>query len=304
MDLSIIIVNWNTADLLIQCLESIYANPPKNRFEVLVLDNDSSDQSVPLVQQRFPQVTLLASKENLGFAGGNNQAIQQSQGRYVLLLNPDTEVKPGALDELTQFMEANPQAGAAGSCLLNPDGTLQHSCYPFPTPARELWRLLHLDALYLYALYRMDTWNRHEVQEVDVIQGASLILRREVLNQVGLLDDTYFMYTEEVDLCYRIQKQGWQLYWIPQSQVIHYGGQSTKQVATKMFLCLYESKLIFIRKHHGWLAAQLYKLILMLITVVRLIITPLVWLERPTKRQKHLSLANNYRRLLVALPKM
>lgn len=304
MDLSVVIVNWNTAALLIQCLESIYTNSPKNEFEVLVLDNASTDRSVPLVQQEFPQVKLLVSEKNLGFAGGNNRAIQQSKGRYILLLNPDTEVIPGAFDELIQFMDANPQAGAAGSRLLNPDGTLQQSCYPSPTPLRELWRLLHLDIFHPYALYRMDEWDVDNSQEVDVIQGASLILRREALNNVGVLDDTYFMYTEEVDLCYRLQKQGWRLYWIPQSQVIHYGGQSTKQVATKMFLCLYESKLMFMRKHHGRLAAKIYKLILSITALTRLSLIPLAWLEHDPQRQHHLALAKHYRRLLTALPKM
>ncbi len=304
MHLSILIVSWNTVALLAQCLESIYANPPDNDFEVWVVDNASTDPSVQMVRQRFPQVRLLANKTNLGFAGANNQAIRQSTGKYVLLLNPDTEVKPGALTELVDFMETQPEAGAAGSQLLNPDGSLQPSCYPAPTLSRELWRLFHLDRLRPYGRYHMASWDLNMPRQVDVVQGAALILRREALDQIGLMDEQYFMYSEELDLCYRLQKGGWRLYWVPQSKVVHYGGQSTKLVAAKMFLCLYESKLIFIRKHYGHLAAQAYKLILLAAALARLALSPLAWLERSPRRQHHLILTSHYRRLLAALPRM
>jgi hypothetical protein len=131
-----------------------------------------------------------------------------------------------------------------------------------------------------------------------------LLLRREALNQVGLLDENYFIYSEEVDLCYRLQKAGWRLYWAPQAEVIHYGGQSTQQVAAEMFMRLYESKLIFIRKHHGWLAGRIYKLILLITALVRLLVSPFAWLERPPRRQLHLTLANRYWQLVRALPGM
>lgn len=307
MDLSIVIVNWNTRDLLLQCLQSIYQEIqafPQLETETWVVDNNSTDDSVSQVREKHPWAKLILNQENVGFAGGNNQAISRSTGRYVLLLNPDTIVKLNGLNALVAFMDANPQAGAAGSLLLNPDETLQTSCYPAPTLSREFWRLFHLDSFRPYGVYRMAEWDSNKAREVDVVQGASLVLRREALDQVGLLDDTYFMYTEEVDLCYRLQKKGWSLYWVPQSKVIHYGGQSTQQVATKMFLCLYESKLIFIRKHHGRLTAQTYKITLALATIARLLISPVALLEKSPKRQQHLKLAGNYRRLLTTLPKM
>jgi len=306
MDLSIIIVNWNTQDILLQCLESVEADLAVSELatEVIVVDNASTDNSVKLVKEKFPWVDLIENSENVGFAAANNQAIEQSSGRYVLLLNSDTEVKPRALQILYNYLDAHPQAGAAGSQLLNPDGTLQTSCYPFPTLSRELWRLLHLDVLWSYGVYHMANWDTESPREVEVIQGASLLLRRAALDQVGLLDDRYFMYTEEVDLCYRLHQGGWQLYWVPKSKVVHYGGQSTKQVPTKMFLCLYQSKLIFLRKHYGWLAAQFYKLILLFATLARLLMVPLCWLESSSKRQRHLALADHYRHLLVELPRM
>ncbi len=304
MDLSIIIVNWNIRDLLAQCLASVYAHPPDGEFEIFVVDNASTDGSAQMVRKRFPQVRLIENTKNVGFARANNQAIQQSAGCYVLLLNPDTEVHPGALEKLVRFMEAYPQAGAAGARLLNPDGTLQPSCHPAPTLSRELWRLFHLDALWTYACYPMAGWDLDTPREVDMIQGACLLLRREALDQVGLLDEDYFIYSEEVDLCHRLRQRGWKVYWVPQAQVIHYGGQSTQQVAADMFLRLYQGKVLYFRKHHGRLAVQAYKLILLIAALARLSLSPLAWLERPPLRQQHLARADHYRRLVMALPEM
>lgn len=304
MDLSIIIVSWNTVDLLAQCLTSIYTYPPNYTFEVLVVDNASTDRSVQMVREQFPQVELIENKTNLGFAGANNQAIRQSTGRYVLLLNPDTEVKPQAFDTLVDFMGTHAQVGATGARTLNPDGTLQTSCYPAPTLFREFWRLFHLDVFWAYGSYNMARWNPDQSREVDVLLGACLLLRRTALDGVGLLDENYFIYSEEVDLCYRLQQANWHLYWVPQARIVHYGGQSTQQVAAEMFMRLYQGKLFFIRKHYGWLAGQLYKLILLVIALVRLLISPLAWLERSPRRQRHLMLASRYWKLVRALPGM
>lgn len=257
-----------------------------------------------MVRERFPGVRLIENRENVGFAQANNQAVAQCQGEYVLLLNPDTEVKPAALTELVAFLDANPAAGAAGSRLLNPDGTLQPSCHPAPTLSRELWRLFHLDRLRPYGRYNMHTWDMAQPREVDVLQGAALAVRKDILDEIGFLDGDYFMYSEEVDLCFRIQRAGWRLYWVPASRVVHYGGQSTSQVAENMFLHLYLGKLKYFRKHYGRLAGAVYKVILLLASVVRLMITPLAWLQKPPRRRQNFLLARHYRRLLLALPRM
>jgi len=304
MSLSIIIVNWNTRDLLAQCLSSVFANPPAAEFTVWVVDNASDDGSPQMVKERFPQIRLIQNQENAGFARANNQAIRQSEGRYVLLLNSDTEVELGALTTLVDFLEQHPEVGAVGPHTLNPDGTLQTSCYPAPTLSRELWRLFHLDALYPYGVYRMNDWDLGKPREVDVLLGACLLVRHAVLDQVGLLDEEYFMYSEEVDFCYRIQRAGWKLQWVPQVQIIHYGGQSTQQVAAEMFLQLYQGKLRYFRKHYGWWAAQTYKLLLLAAAVARLLLSPLAWLQRSPKRQRNLTLANRYWQLVKALPGM
>jgi GT2 family glycosyltransferase len=300
----IIIVTWNTADLIEDCLASIFASPPTSPFEVWVVDNASTDGSSRMVRERFPQVHLVRNSENVGFARANNQAIKQSAGQYVLLLNPDTLVAPGTLQTLLDFLERHPQAGAVGPRTLNPDGSLQVSAHRQPTLSRELWRLFHLDNLAPHAEYRRSKWNTSEAQQVEVLKGACLLLRREVLEQVGLLDEDYFMYSEEVDLCYRVRRAGWRLFWVPESDIVHLGAQSTKQVPGEMFLNLYRGKIKYFRKHHRWPAAQIYKLILIIAALSRLVLVPLVVFERSTRRHIHIALADRYRRLVVALPRM
>lgn len=307
MKLSIVIVNWNTRELLAQCLRSIQNTTSADVLavtEILVVDNASTDDSVAMLTAQFSQVQLIENAENVGFARANNQAIRLSRGTYVLLLNPDTEVLQGALEALLTYMDGAPNIGAAGPCLLNPDRTFQVSCYPAPTLTHELWRLLHLDPLYPYGSYWMHTWSKDSATEVDTVQGACLIIRQEALAQTGLLDEDYFMYTEEIDLCYRLRKSGWRLSWVPYAQVVHYGGQSTRLVAAKMFLHLYSSKLLYFRKHHGPVAAQLYKAILFMTGLLRLLASPLAQLVAPAKRKQHQELANNYRQLLHTLPQM
>ena len=280
MKLAIVIVSWNTRELLRDCLASVYEFPPACEFEVWVVDNASADGSVEMLRQQFPQVRLIVSAQNVGFAGGNNLAISQSTSELVLLLNPDTVVRPNALTELVAFMErplgpGEGWAGAAGSRLLNPDSSLQVSCHPRPTLFREFWRMWHLDKIRPYGQYNMPTWDTSQPREVDVIQGASFIIRRDVLDTIGYLDDAYFMYSEEVDLCYRLQQGGWRLYWVPTSQVVHYGGQSTRLVAEKMFLQLYQGKVIFFRKHYGPWTVSLYKFVLFLTAWPRIVAVPL-----------------------------
>lgn len=280
------------------------ANPPTCPFDIWVVDNASADNSTQMVRERFPEVHVLENRENVGFARANNQAIQRCTGKYVLLLNPDTLVQPAALQALVEFLEKHPQAGAGGARIHNPDGSLQISSHPRPTLFRELWRMFHLDSLSPYAAYPLTKWDPDQPQEVDVLTGACLLLRKQVLDRVGFLDEDYFMYSEEVDLCYRIQRAGWHLYWVPQAEVMHFGGQSTQQAPTEMFLNLYHSKIIYFRKHYGWLAAQLYKLILRIAALSRLMLAPFAIFERSSRRQKHLTLVDRYWRLVLALPRM
>jgi N-acetylglucosaminyl-diphospho-decaprenol L-rhamnosyltransferase len=307
VDLSIVIVSWNTRDLLADCLHLLWSNLiafQENSVETFVVDNASADGTAAMVRNCFPWVRLIENQENVGFAQANNQAIRCSSGRYLLLLNPDTAVRPGAVQGLLRFMDEHTQAGAAGARLLNADGSLQESCHRAPTLSGEAWRLFHLDAIWPYHTYRLHHRDLDRPRPVDVLQGACVMLRRQIVDQVGLLDEEYFMYSEEVDLCHRIRQAGWQIYWVPRTEVVHYGGQSTRQVAAEMFLQLYQGKLLFFRKHHGRAVALLYKFILFAAVTARLLIAPLALLERSSRRNRHLHLAACYRRLLFSLPRL
>ena len=307
MLLSIVIVNWNTRDLLRGCLRSVQreaASLAPGEVETLVVDNNSSDGSPRMLEQEFPWASIIRNPGNNGFARANNQAIRQSKARFVLLLNPDTELLPGALRCLVDSLEGAPAVGAAGACLLNPDGTLQASASPAPTLLREFWRLLHLDAVIRLASYPLDTWNQEAIHEVDVAQGACLLLRRTALDQVGLLDEDYFMYTEEVDLCHRLRKAKWQVCWVPRARVIHYGGQSTRQAKTEMFLRLYESKVLYFRKNLGRHSAAAYKVILALASLPRLLVGAGELLVGKRDGEGEPSLASLYARLLLNLPRL
>lgn len=301
MDVSVLIVNWNVRDLLASCLDSLFREEHSFSFDVWLVDNASTDGSVEMLQTLFPQVHLIENQTNPGFAQGNIQAYARCSGRYVLLLNPDTLLQPGALETLYQHMEAHAQVAGVGPDLRNPDGTRQMGCYPFPTLTRELWHLLHGDQFLAYGIYPVDRWDTTTIRDVDVIQGACLLLRRSALNEVGFLDADYFMYTEEVDLCYRLKQAGWQIVWLPAALVTHFGGQSTHQAAETMFLRLYESKIIFFRKQYGHFSVFAYKAILLVASVIRIGFSPLVWLLNPGKRSEIKVLANYYRQLLVSL---
>ncbi|HET7011055.1 MAG TPA: glycosyltransferase family 2 protein [Anaerolineales bacterium] len=301
--LSIVIVSWNTRELLRKCLESVQAESAAlgaGRVETIVVDNASTDATPAMLRRAFPDVELIEPQRNLGFAAANNLGIGRAAGRYILLLNPDTEVHPGSLAILVGFMDSQPQAGAAGARLVNPDGSPQASASPTPTLLGEVWRLFHLGDFGRRASYPLQTWDYDKVYAVDVVQGASLLVRAEALEQVGLLDEGYFMYTEEVDLCYRLRKAGWGVFWVPRSTVLHYGGQSTRQASAEMFLRLYESKIRFFRKHRGRTVALAYKAILILAAVPRVLLGRMTGSGEAGAAR----IAPNYLQLLRALPSL
>lgn len=312
VQLSIIIVSWNTRELLAHCLESLprpsmtaadrglEEELQSRNVEIFVVDNASTDDSAVMVRTRFPWVKLIQNRENVGFAQANNQALAKSAGRYVLLLNSDTKLHPGALEQLVDFMDVHPSAGAVGPRLLNGDGTLQPSCHPLLTPEREFWRLMFLNALWRRATYPMQLWDTQRPRRVEVIKGACLLLRRTALDQVGFLDDSYFMYTEEMDLCYRLAQADWELWFLPQAIVTHYGEASSRQAAERMYLQLYRSKVQFHRKFGGEPRARRFKRLMTLAYTPRALLFSLAAAIRPAWRAR----ARTYRRLLAELPSM
>ena len=254
LDLSISIVNWNTKDILRNCLMSIYKSTHKISYEIFVVDNASSDGSPEMVEKRFPQVKLIRNKENLGFARANNQAIKLSNGRYILLLNSDTIVLDGALDKMVEFMNDRPDAGAAGCRLLNPDGSLQKSIRNFPSLINAYWTNSLLRRLFPKAqITELVTSPKLylTIREVDSVMGAFLILRSTVVELAGSLDEEFFMYREEIDLCYRIRKTGWKVYFCPLAEIIHLGGASSERVKSESIIRMARSNYRFYKKHYG-----------------------------------------------------
>jgi len=274
MDISVAIVNWNTKDLLRQCLSSVFENLDGLQAEVIVVDNGSSDGSAQMVRRGFPRARLVEARQNLGFARASNLAYMQSSGRYFLLLNSDTVVLPGALSSLMSFLDSHPPAGAVGSKLLNPDGTLQRSCSPFPTPLTELFDALYLSKFFprskLFGRFAMSHWGFDSTEQVDFAGGSCLLLRRHALDQIGLLDEGFFMYSEEADLCYRLKAAGWKVFYLPDASVIHYGGQSARLDVNRTSVELCRSKHRFMGKHYGRLSALLYRAVVILSAAARL----------------------------------
>jgi N-acetylglucosaminyl-diphospho-decaprenol L-rhamnosyltransferase len=249
--LSIIIVNWNTHDLLTECLDTVYAYPPGAPFDVWVVDNGSTDGSQAMLRERFPQVHLIQNQENVGFARANNQAIRACSGDYVLLLNSDAMVLPGTLQQLVDFADSHPDMGITGAQCLNQDGSFQASFNYFPTLFTESLLLFGLAAR-VYSPYFPSGSPKESQQsrECDWVGGACLMARRSALQETGLLDEEYFMYVEETDWCYRTVQAGWKVYYCAEARVIHYGGQSASRASAQQRLRLYESKARYFRKHH------------------------------------------------------
>jgi len=288
-DVTIVIVSWNTRAILRDCLRSVYENAGPVNFDIIVVDNASTDGSAEMVRAEFAGVRVIANSDNRGFAAANNQGITVATGRYVLLLNSDTIVLDGAIAKTIAFADARPEAAVVGCRVLNPDRTLQASCFLFPSILNLL-----LSATYLYKLFprsrffgreRMSWWDKKDAREVDVISGCFMLVRRETIDQVGPMDEGFFMYAEETDWCYRFQKAGWSNVYTPDGQIIHLGGQSTAQVSTPMMVQLRLSVLRFMRKHRGPLVYWICCLLVSIFFLVRVPIWLSVWLVVARNRQ-------------------
>ena len=264
--LSIIIVSWNVRELLRACLTSIAANPGDLDLEVIVVDSGSGDGTPTMVAEDFPWVTLVARPDNVGFARGNNIGIRRAHGDLILLLNPDTEVVEAALSTMVDYMQAHTAVGVVGPQLLYPDGTIQSSRRRFPTLATGFWESTWLEPCapqrVLDAYYVQDR-SDDVIQDVDWMMGAALMVRRETVEEVGLLDEAYFMYSEELDWCYRIKAAGWRVVYLPAARIIHHEGKSSEQAVTARHLYFQRAKLRYYRKYHGRAAAALLRLFLL-----------------------------------------
>jgi len=257
VDVSVIVVNWNTRDLLTECLYSLYEATRDLYLEVIVVDNASSDGSPAMLRKRLPQVHLIENQQNAGFAHANNQGIEVSRGRYVLLLNSDTRVCPESLQKTVRFMDEHPRAGIVGGRLLNPDGTFQASYTPFPSLWREFLILSGLGRLLIRPNFpSCEPQTEKGAQRIrGYVEGAYLMARGEAVGQIGGLDEKIFMYAEDVDWCHRFHQAGWEIWYLPQAPIIHYGGQSSKRRQGRAEAELYRSRVYFFHKHYGKAAA-------------------------------------------------
>ncbi|MFH1037619.1 MAG: glycosyltransferase family 2 protein [PVC group bacterium] len=265
IDLSICIVSWNVKDLLGDCLASIRSSRPALKYEIVVVDNASRDGSGDRVAAEFPEAALVRNRVNLGFAAACNQAIRRSRGRYLLLLNPDTLIRKGALEEMVRFLDERPAAGGGGPRLIYPDGRHQPSVRGFPTFRSSLQQFTILGDIGLFRRARREylepNFPSDRASTVEQPMGAALFLRREALEEVGLLDEEFFLYFEEVDLCRRLDRSGRRLWYNPRAVVVHAGGGSTGQAGARALYWFFQSQFRYFGKQDGAAAAARFKLI-------------------------------------------
>lgn len=256
IDISIIIVNYNVKDYLFQCLKSIKPASSNLDVEVIVVDNNSKDGSVEYLKPLFPDVNFIALNENIGFGRANNKGIERANGRYLLILNPDTILEESTLDVMYEYMENDPKAGVAGCKVLNADGSFQLQCRRgYPTPWASFSKLFGLQKLFpkskLFAKYNMTYLSENETYYIDAVIGAFMFIRRDAIEKTGGFDPDFFMYGEDIDLCYRINQAGWKTAYVHTTSIIHFKGESTRRSSIDQLHHFYEAMKIFVTKHHG-----------------------------------------------------
>lgn len=319
MDLSIIIVSWNVADLLAACLESIAAAPVTRiapdgvrlgnaplLVEVIVVDSASQDHTVDMVRERFPWVRLMPQNGNIGFTRGNNLGLAAARGRFLLLLNPDTVVHGRALNRLVEVLDCHPEAGIAGPHVLNTDGTTQSTRRRFPTPITALFESTWLQGYAprgILARYYVTDQPDDGIYEVDWVQGCALIARREVYEQIGGLDPGYVMFSEEMDWCRRAKSAGWRVIYVGDAFITHHGGKSTEQAQAQMHIYFQQSKLRYFRIYHGRAIAAALRIFLLSSYVTQLLlesVKALLGSKRSMRRARIATYAQVIRALAAA----
>ncbi|RPI01270.1 MAG: glycosyltransferase, partial [Ignavibacteriae bacterium] len=264
-EVSVIIVNYNVRDFLSQSLLSIQKALKGIRSEIFVVDNASDDGSAQMVRHRFPNIHLIANTDNLGFAKANNIGLRKARGQYILLINPDTIVQEDTIRVMVEFLNSHPEAGLAGCKILNPDGSFQPACRrSFPTPWVAFTRIFGLSKLFphskLFGKYNLTYLNTEETYPVDAVSGSFMMVRKETFENIGGLDESYFMYGEDIDWCFRIREAGWRVYYVHSTQIIHYKGESTRRSSLDEIHTFYEAMRLFVEKHFR--SSRLFRMIL------------------------------------------
>jgi GT2 family glycosyltransferase len=265
VDISIVIVSWNAQRYLRECLESFASQKSKHSREIIVVDNASTDGSPQYVIEHYPGVILIENEKNDGFAKGNNIGIKKSKGRYLCLVNSDVKVLSGCLDKLCEYMDRQPTIGVIGPKILWPDMTLQDSCRKFPSLWNNFCASAGLNRIFakipMFSGEHMTYFDHNSIKSVDSLVGCFLMVRQDALNEVGLLDERFFMYAEEVDWCKRFRKAGWKVVFYPEAKVIHYGRGSSSNEPLRFALEQKRSILLYWQKHHSWATQKLIILI-------------------------------------------
>jgi GT2 family glycosyltransferase len=292
VEVSVIIVNWNTICLLRQCLQSIYAQTQSISFEVIVVDNASSDDSVVMVRQEFSAVKLIANTKNFGFAAANNQGMAIARGRYILLLNSDTILLDRAIQKTIVYADGYPDAAVIGCRILNPDRSLQNSCFMFPSILNWFLFSTYLHRLIpqsrFFGRERMTWWSRNDSREVDVVTGCFMLVRRQAVEDVGMMDDSFFMYVEETDWCYRFKLKGWKNRFTPDAEIIHIGGASAAKLGSTRAQISNTSFIRYMFKHWSKPKAFVGMNMLLFFYAVRLLILFPKRMFRPNDRDDKL----------------
>lgn len=295
VDASIIIVNWNTKDLLRECVESICSETSGISYEIIVIDNASSDNSAKMIKQNYPEVRLIENRENLGFAAANNQGIDKALGRYLLLLNSDTLILDNAIAKTVDFADRHPQCGVVGCQVWEDNVRIQMTCFRFHSPWNMFCVSFGLSRLFpsskIFGGDKMQYWDRKTEREVDVVSGMYMLVRREAVDKVGLLDDRFFIYCEEADWCFRMRQAGWKCVFWPGAQIIHLdgGGKSTSQVNVKMEVEKVKSQLLFIGKHYGILAERFVRISITMSSAAKILLQVAFWPLAPKSRGDKIS---------------
>jgi GT2 family glycosyltransferase len=294
MDLSIIVVSWNTKRLLQECLASIYAHLPHINAEVVVVDNASDDGSAEMVESCFPKVILVKNPENVGFAAANNQALQAIRSEFVLLLNSDTLVIGDVLQASVEYMRMNPDLGVMGCRVLNTDGTLQPTCSQFPTLFNISLLTTGLSRLpwpRFLDRYQMRRWDRRTERDVEVISGCFMMVRCNAMRDIGLLDERFFFFGEETDWCRRFGVAGWRLRFAPVGEIIHHGGGSVRRLSHRRDLMLSSAMIMLHLKHNGLAAGVVAWMIILIFTLTRIVYWSVISVirrdQRSIERRRH-----------------
>lgn len=255
MDLSVIIVSWNARSFLLECLRSVKQETAPYNTEIIVVDNASTDGSCDAVRTKFPDVELIRNSENLGFAKANNIGIGKSSGKYVCLVNSDVTVMKDCIVRMAYYLDAHPEIGMLGPKIRNSDGSLQSSCRGFPTLWNNLCRALALDTFFprlkLFGGKMMKYWMHDEIRSVDVLSGCFWMVRREALDEVGLLDERFFIYAEDIDWCRRFHKTGWDVVLFPYAEAVHFGGASSSNAPTRFYVEMQRANWLYWKKYHN-----------------------------------------------------